>query len=57
LLENLRLPGRDGPDGTFDKGLIQLAGAFVLLQKNRLRLADRVFRLAKTNLSQYPGLS
>ena len=54
LLEDLWLPDRNGPDGAFYKGLIQLAGAFVLLQKNRLRPADRVFQLAETNLRHYP---
>lgn len=54
LLEDLWLPVRDGPDGAFYKGLIQLAGAFVLLQKNRLRPADRVFQLAAINLHPYP---
>ncbi|MBK8479540.1 MAG: DUF309 domain-containing protein [Opitutaceae bacterium] len=54
LLEDLWLPDRNGPDGAFYKGLIQLAGAFVLLQKNRLRPADRVFELAETNLRPYP---
>ena len=55
LLEDLWLSDRGGPDGAFYKGLIQLAGAFVLLQKNRLRPADRVFRLAGINLGQYPS--
>lgn len=55
VLEDLWLIDRDGPDGAFYKGLIQLAGAFVLLQKNRLRAADRVFRLAEANLRRYPS--
>ena len=55
LLEDLWLPDRSGPDGAFYKGLIQLAAAFVLLQRNRLRPADRVFQLAETNLRPYPG--
>ena len=55
LLEDLWLPDRHGPDGAFYKGLIQLAGGFVLLQKNRLGPADRVFQLAEANLRPYPG--
>jgi predicted metal-dependent hydrolase len=55
VLEDLWLLDRNGPDGAFYKGLIQLAGAFVLLQKNRLRAADRVFGLAEANLRQYPS--
>jgi hypothetical protein len=55
VLEDLWLLDRHGPDGAFYKGLIQLAGAFVLLQKNRLRAADRVFGLAEANLRRYPS--
>ncbi len=33
----------------------QLAGGFVLLQKNRLRPAERVFQLAESNLRPYPS--
>jgi predicted metal-dependent hydrolase len=55
VLEDLWLVDRDGPDGAFYKGLIQLAGAFVLLQKNRLLAADRVFGLAEANLRRYPS--
>ena len=54
VLEDLWLVDRNGPDGAFYKGLIQLAGAFVLLQKNRLRATDRVFGLAEANLRRYP---
>ena len=35
VLEQIWLPQRHGPNGAFYKGLIQLAGAFVHLQKNR----------------------
>jgi predicted metal-dependent hydrolase len=54
VLENLWLADRHGPDGNFYKGLIQLAGAFVHLQKNRLRPAAALFKLARTNLEKYP---
>ena len=55
VLEDLWLPVRHGPNGAFYKGLIQLAGAFVHLQKNRLRPAAALFKLARTNLEKYPG--
>jgi hypothetical protein len=55
VLEDLWLVDRNGPDGAFYKGLIQLAAAFVLLQKNRLRPADRVLGLAEANLRRYPS--
>jgi hypothetical protein len=35
--------------------LIQLAGAFVHLQKNRLRPSAALFKLARTNLEKYPA--
>lgn len=54
VLEDLWLPDRRGVNGNFYKGLIQLAGAFVHLQKNRLRPAAALFKLAKANLEQYP---
>ena len=41
VLEDLWLPDRHGVNGNFYKGLIQLAGAFVHLQKNRLRPSPR----------------
>jgi predicted metal-dependent hydrolase len=55
ILEDLWLPDRHGVNGNFYKGLIQLAGAFVHLQKNRLRPAAALFKLARTNLEKYPG--
>jgi predicted metal-dependent hydrolase len=55
VLEDLWLPGRHGPNGDFYKGLIQLAGAFVHLQKNRLRPAAALFKLAQANLEKYPA--
>jgi len=55
VLEDLWLADRHGPDGNFYKGLIQLAGAFVHLQKNRLRPSAALFKLAQTNFAQYPA--
>ena len=54
VLEELWLADRHGPSGNFYKGLIQLAGAFVHLQKNRLKPAAALFRLAQNNISKYP---
>src|ERR1035441_1334330 len=56
VLEALWLPQRDGPNGLFYKGLIQLAGAFVHWQKNRPGPATALFKLAQTNLRKYPAL-
>jgi predicted metal-dependent hydrolase len=53
VLEDLWLADRAGPEAAFYKGLIQLAGAFVHLQKGRLRPAAALFRLAEANLKQY----
>ena len=55
VLEELWLPIRREPGGDFYKGLIQLAGAFVHLQKNRLRPSAALFKLARTNLEKYPA--
>jgi predicted metal-dependent hydrolase len=54
VLEDLWLPDRHGPNGNFYKGLIQLAGAFVHLQKNRPPPAAALFKLALANLEKYP---
>ena len=54
VLEDLWLADRKGPDGDFYKGLIQLAGAFVHLQKYRLQPSAALFRLARQNLEKYP---
>lgn len=54
VLEDLWLPDRYGPNGDFYKGLIQLAGAFVHLQKNRLRPSAALFKLAQANFEKYP---
>ena len=55
VLEALWLPDRQGPNGSFYKGLIQLAGAFVHLQKNRLRPSAALLKLAQANLEKYPA--
>ena len=55
VLETLWLPDRHGANGNFYKALIQLAGAFVHLQKNRLRPAAALFKLALVNLKKYPS--
>jgi predicted metal-dependent hydrolase len=54
VLEELWLAERHGPNYGFYKGLIQFAGAFVHLQKDRLRPAAALFRLCQTYLRQYP---
>jgi predicted metal-dependent hydrolase len=56
VLEELWLAQRSGPNYAFYKGLIQLAGTFVHLQKNRLRPSAALFKLADTNLEKYPAL-
>ena len=55
ILEDLWLEHR-GPNYAFHKGLIQLAGAFVHLQKGRLKPAAALFRLCDANLSKYPDM-
>jgi predicted metal-dependent hydrolase len=54
VLEDLWLADKHGANGNFYKGLIQLAGAFVHLQKNRLHPSVALFKLARTNLEKYP---
>ncbi|SDT86885.1 protein of unknown function [Verrucomicrobium sp. GAS474] len=56
VLEEMWLPVRKEAEGNFFKGLIQLAGAFVHLQKNRLRPSGNLFALAEANLAQYPDI-
>jgi len=56
VLEELWLAQRSGPNYGFYKGLIQLAGAFVHLQKNRLRPSAALFKLADANLEKYSPL-
>jgi predicted metal-dependent hydrolase len=55
VLEELWLPRRGTEKDLFYKGLIQLAGAFVHLQKKRRGPAIALFQLAARNLSNYPG--
>jgi predicted metal-dependent hydrolase len=54
VLEHIWLKDKHGPNGALYKGLIQLAGAFVHLQKNRLRPSAALFKLAQANLKKYP---
>jgi predicted metal-dependent hydrolase len=55
VLEEIWLADRGGPNDGFYKGLIQFAGAFVHLQKNRLRPAAALFTLSRTYLGKYPS--
>jgi predicted metal-dependent hydrolase len=56
VLEALWLPQRQGPNGPFYKGLIQLAGAFVHWQRNRPGPAVALLGLARDNLRKYPAI-
>jgi uncharacterized protein len=56
VLEELWLARRTEAKGAFYKALIQLAGAFVHLQKNRLRPAAALFGLAEAHLRACPGI-
>ena len=56
VLEELWLGERGRQDDRFYKGLIQLAGAFVHLQKLRTRPAVALFKLARRNLWHYPSV-
>jgi uncharacterized protein len=56
VLEELWLTERQKPNDAFYRGLIQLAGAFVHLQKDRLRPAASLFKLARANLQKYPAI-
>lgn len=56
VLEELWLQDRQSPNYGFYKGLIQFAGAFVHLQKQRLRPASALFQLARANFLRYPAL-
>jgi hypothetical protein len=55
VLEELWLRVRKEPVGNFYKGLIQLAGAFVHIQKARRGPALALLELAEKNLSLYPS--
>src|SRR5512133_1391097 len=56
VLEQLWLKDRYGPEGRFYKGLIQLAGGFVHVSKQRTGPAVALFKLAKDNLATYPRM-
>jgi predicted metal-dependent hydrolase len=56
VLEQLWLAQRGGRNDPFYKGLIQLAGAFVHLQKDRPGPAAALLKLARTNLRRYPAV-
>ena len=56
VLEHIWLKDKHGPNGAFHKGLIQLAGAFVHLQKNRPQPAASLFKLALANFEKYPSV-
>jgi predicted metal-dependent hydrolase len=53
VLEEVWLPIRGQEQARFYQGLIQLAGGFVHLQKNRLGPAARLFALALANFEGY----
>ncbi len=56
VLEELWLmEGKQGANYGFYKGLIQFAGAFVHLQKNRLRPAAALFNLSRSYLGKFPA--
>jgi predicted metal-dependent hydrolase len=55
VLEELWLPIRGTPQARFYQGLIQVAGGFVHLQKNRIAPAGRLFALALANFEDYPA--
>jgi predicted metal-dependent hydrolase len=56
VLEELWLAeGKTGANHGFYKGLIQFAGAFVHLQKGRLRPAVALFRLSQSYLKNFPS--
>lgn len=55
ILESLWLTQRNGPNNNFYKALIQLAGAYVHLQKGRVKPAIALFKLSKSYLEKYPA--
>ena len=54
VLEEVWLPIRGQAQAKFYQGLIQMAGDFVHLQKQRLGPAARLFALALANFEAYP---
>jgi predicted metal-dependent hydrolase len=55
VLEEVWLPIRGQAQAKFYQGLIQMAGGFVHLQKQRLGPAARLFALALANFEGYPA--
>jgi predicted metal-dependent hydrolase len=55
VLEEIWLPIRGQAHARFYQGLIQMAGGFVHLQKERLGPAARLFALALANFEGYPA--
>jgi predicted metal-dependent hydrolase len=55
VLEEVWLPIRGTAQAKFYQGLIQMAGGFVHLKKNRLGPATRLFALALANFETYPA--
>ena len=55
VLEEVWLPIRGQAQAKFYQGLIQMAGGFVHLQKQRLGPAARLFALALVNFEAYPS--
>jgi len=55
VLEEVWLPIRGQPQAKFYQGLIQMAGGFVHLQKQRLDPGARLFALALANFATYPA--
>jgi predicted metal-dependent hydrolase len=55
VLEEVWLPIRGQPQARFYQGLIQMAGGFVHLQKQRLGPSARLFALALANFELYPS--
>jgi predicted metal-dependent hydrolase len=55
VLEEVWLPIRGQPQARFYQGLIQMAGGFVHLQKQRLGPAASLFALALRNFEPYPA--
>ncbi|HSI82712.1 MAG TPA: DUF309 domain-containing protein, partial [Candidatus Methylacidiphilales bacterium] len=56
VLEELWLAEKPAPNSDYYKGLIQFAGAFVHLQKQRLNPSFRLFHLALANFQKYPEI-
>ena len=55
VLEEVWLPIRGQAQAKYYQGLIQMAGGFVHLQKQRLGPAARLFALALANFEPYPA--